>query len=102
MAEMWKRSARELAAQIAGGEVTSLAAVDAHIARIEEVNPGLNAVVWKRYDDARAEARDVDRRRAAGEPLGPLGGVPITIKESIDLAGAPTDTNFMLTVIGPP
>src|SRR5262245_38002424 len=90
MAEIWKRSARELAGQIAAGELTSLAAVDAHIARIEDVNPALNAVVWKRYDDARAEARDVDRRRAAGERLGPLGGVPITIKESLDLTGGPT------------
>jgi fatty acid amide hydrolase len=53
------------------------------------VNAQLNAVVVKRYDAARAEARAADRRRAAGERLGPLHGVPITIKECLDLEGTP-------------
>jgi fatty acid amide hydrolase len=43
-----------------------------------------------RYAEARAEARAADERRARGEPLGPLHGVPITIKESLDLAGTPS------------
>jgi len=51
------RSATALAAMIRGGEISALECVDAHIARIEEVNPQLNAVVVKRYDAARAEAR---------------------------------------------
>ena len=82
--------ARALAARIARGELSARDAVEAHIARIEEVNPALNAVVWKRYDEARAEAREVDRRRAAGQAPGPLAGVPITIKECLDLAGSPS------------
>jgi fatty acid amide hydrolase len=80
-------SAVELAARIARGEVSAVEAVEAHIARIEQVNPALNAVVVKRYDEARAEARTADERQAAGEPLGSLHGVPITTKESLDLAG---------------
>jgi fatty acid amide hydrolase len=80
-------SAVELAARIARGEVSAVEAIEAHIARIEQVNPALNAVVVKRYDQARVEARAADERQAAGEPLDPLHGVPITIKESLDLAG---------------
>lgn len=81
--------ARELAARIARGEVSAAEVVEAHIARIEQVNPALNAVVVQRYDAARAEARAADERRARGEPLGPLHGVPVTIKESLDVAGMP-------------
>ena len=81
--------AGELAALIAGGEISSAEAVEAHIARIERVNPALNAVVVKRYDAARAEVRAADARRAGGESLGPLHGVPITVKETLDLAGTP-------------
>jgi len=81
--------AGELAALIANGDLTSSEVVEAHIARIEEVNPRLNAVGWKRYDAGRAEAREADARRAAGAKLGPLHGVPVTIKESIDVAGSP-------------
>jgi Asp-tRNA(Asn)/Glu-tRNA(Gln) amidotransferase A subunit family amidase len=83
-------TASELARRIADGSLTSAEAVEAHIARIERVNPALNAVVVKRYDDARAEAREADRRRAASEPLGALHGVPITIKECLDFAGLPS------------
>jgi fatty acid amide hydrolase len=85
-----RMSAGELAAAIRGGEVSAADAVEASIARIEAVNPAINAVVVTRYDEARAEARAADERRARGEPLGPLHGVPITIKESLDLAGTPS------------
>ena len=83
-------SAIELARRIAQGEVSASEAVEAHIARIEQVNPALNAVVVKRYDAARAEARAADERRARGEPLPPLHGVPITVKDALDLAGTPS------------
>src|SRR5256885_3755803 len=82
--------AAELARQIAAGELTAAQAVEAYIARIEEVNPRLNALVVKRYDEARAEAREIDRKRAAGEALGPLAGVPVTVKECLDLTGTPS------------
>jgi fatty acid amide hydrolase len=83
-------SARELAASIASGEVSALEVVEVHIARIEAVNPKLNAVVVKRYDEARAEARQADEKRRRGEAFGQLQGVPITIKDSIDLEGLPS------------
>jgi fatty acid amide hydrolase len=88
--ELCDLSGRELAKKICRGEVSALEAVEAHIERIEAVNPLLNAVVVKRYDEARAEARELDQRRSAGQPLGPLSGVPITVKESLDVAGTPS------------
>lgn len=81
--------AAALAERIASGALGSEEVVEAHIARIEAQNPALNAVVWRRYDEARAEARAADRARAAGQPLGPLHGVPMSVKESLDLAGSP-------------
>ncbi|HEX3594681.1 MAG TPA: amidase family protein [Polyangiaceae bacterium] len=87
---VWKLGARELASRIARGDLTSSEVVAAHIERIESVNPLLNAVVVKRYDEAREEAAELDRKRAAGEALGPLHGVPMTIKECLDFGGLPS------------
>lgn len=83
-------SATVVARRIARGEITAREAVEAHIARIEAVNPRLNAVVVPRFEEARAEADAADERQARGEPLGPLHGVPITIKEAFAVAGTPT------------
>lgn len=80
-------TAAELAQRIKRGQVRALDAVEAYIARIEQLNPALNALVVPRFEQARAEAREIDRKRAAGEALGALAGVPITIKECLDLAG---------------
>ena len=79
-----------LAQEIRRGTVTAAAAVEAYIEKLEAVNPALNALVVRRFDEARAEARAVDHLRAAGAPLGPLGGVPVTVKECLDLAGTPS------------
>ena len=78
---------RALAAAILAGRVSSGEVVDACLARIEAVNPALNAVVQLRADDARADARRADDAVARGEPVGPLHGVPMTIKDSLDTAG---------------
>ncbi|MCS6847640.1 MAG: amidase family protein [Anaerolineae bacterium] len=83
-------SAVQLAKLIARGEVSSVEVTQAHIARIEEVNSKINAVVVRRFDQALREANEADARRARGEPLPPLHGVPITIKECLDLVGTPS------------
>src|SRR5262249_34691645 len=88
--QIWELGAKALAERIARGELGALDVVEEHIARIEEVNSRINAVVWTRYDEARAEAREIDRRRDEGKPLGPLAGVPITIKECLVLVGSPS------------
>src|SRR5690242_8532740 len=87
---LWYRSARELARLIASAQISACEVVDAHIARIEAVNPKLNAVVVKRFDAARKEAVVVDQKRAARDSLPPLAGVPVTVKECLDLAGTPS------------
>ncbi len=90
LADLTHASAVELAEQIARGEVSSQEVVEAHIAQIEQVNPRLNAVVVKRYGQARAEAKAADARRASGERLPPLHGVPVTIKECLAVEGTPS------------
>jgi amidase len=90
MSEIWQLSATELAQRIARRELSSAEVVDAHLARIDAVNPALNAVVRVLADEARAAAVVADRRLAAGETVGPLHGVPFTVKENIDMAGLPT------------
>ena len=82
-------SASEMARQIAAGTVTSRELVEAHIRRIESVNPRLNAVVVPLFAQARVEAELADQARARGELLGSLHGVPITIKECFHVAGTP-------------
>lgn len=84
-------SAIEIARSIASGEISASEVVEAHVQRIEAVNPSLNAVVVPLFDSARAEAKAADATRQRGEALGPLHGVPITIKESFDVAGCATN-----------
>lgn len=86
MNELCNGSATELAAMIRAKEVTSREVVDAHLERIAEVNPTLNAITVVLAEQARAAADAADR----SDPIGPLHGVPITVKENIDLLGTPT------------
>ena len=88
--ELWRRSALELAQLIRTGQASAREVVEAHLRRIDEVNPELNAVVVVLADRALAEADEADRRSAAGEATGPLHGVPVTIKENLDVAGTAT------------
>jgi fatty acid amide hydrolase len=88
-------SAREIAARIATGELASADIVERYFARLNAVNDKLNAVTVALYDSARRAAVYVDAARARGDKLGPLGGVPVTIKECFDLAG--TASTFGLT-----
>ena len=90
MTELWRLSATELARKIAAKEASSLEVIEAHLERIEAVNPKLNAIVRLLADDARAAASEADRAVAAAGPLGPLHGVPVTVKENIDMAGLAT------------
>ncbi len=88
--ELWRRGAGELAGLIRAGDVSSREVIDAHLDRIAEVNPQLNAVVRVLADEARAGADAADAAIKAGAQLGPLHGVPFTIKENIDVAGTAT------------
>ena len=93
--ELWRRGAVELAGMIASRQVSSREVIEAHLARIDEVNPRLNAVVRRLDTEALAAADAADQAVAAGAPLGPLHGVPMTVKENIDLAGTPTTNSVV-------
>lgn len=80
-------SAVTLAEKICSGAVTAQTVVEAHLARIAQVNPRLNAIVQLTADAALAEAADADADLARGHLRGPLHGVPFTIKDWIETAG---------------
>jgi Asp-tRNA(Asn)/Glu-tRNA(Gln) amidotransferase A subunit family amidase len=82
--------ATELAHSIAAGDIGAREAVDAHLDRIEEIDGQLNAVALPRFEEARREADAADAARRRGEPLGPLHGVPVTVKDQFHVAGLPT------------
>lgn len=84
--ELWRRGAGELAALIKSKQVSSVEVVQAHLDRIEAVNPVVNAVTVTLAESALSAARAADR----GDAEGPLHGVPFTIKENIDVAGSAT------------
>lgn len=80
----------DLCRAIREGEISAETLVDCAIAGIDSVNPAINAVVQLARDTARAHAREADCARSRGEPLGPLHGIPMTIKDSLDTAGVVT------------
>ena len=85
--ELTSFSATTLARFIRTNLVSSVAVVDAHLARLEAANPKLNAVVQLQAEAARQQAREADEAVSRGERLGPLHGIPITLKDSLDTAG---------------
>jgi amidase len=90
MGELWQLGALEIAAAVRNRETTSREVLDALVDRIDAVNGDLNAVVALLGDEAVKAADEADRAVADGAALGPLHGVPITVKENIDVVGWPT------------
>ena len=88
--ELWRKSALELAEGIRSKQFSSREVVDAHLARIDEVNPKVNAIIAVLSDEARAAADAADKTLASGSAIGPLHGVPYTVKINIDVAGQAT------------
>ena len=80
-------SATRLAGLLRARKVSAVEAVESYIARQLDVNDRLNAVVMNSYARARTEAKELDAKAARGEFVGPLHGVPITLKDSLDTAG---------------
>jgi amidase len=83
------RSASELTRAIARRDVGSLELLDHYLGRVERLNPRLNAVVHVGAEVARERARAADAALGRGESWGPLHGLPMTIKDSIEVAGMP-------------
>jgi Asp-tRNA(Asn)/Glu-tRNA(Gln) amidotransferase A subunit family amidase len=86
--DLWRMSATDLAGAIRSRQVSSREVIEAHLQRIEAVDPSVNAITTLLADQAPKAAAAADRAVAAGGDLPPLLGVPFTVKENIDLAGA--------------
>jgi amidase len=96
MTDLWRLSAADLAARIASKQVSAREAATSALDRLDAVNPQINAVVDHRPDDVLRQADAVDATIARGERLGPLAGVPVTIKVNVDQVGFATTNGLKL------
>src|SRR5262245_54036630 len=87
MQDLWRLSAADLAALVKSKKVSAREAATSALARLDAVNPKLNAVVEHRVDDVLKQAADVDAKIARSEEVGVLAGVPVTVKVNIDQEG---------------
>lgn len=87
---LWRLDAADIAARVSGRDISAKDAVGAAVERMRDVNPSLNAVVEDLGDAALADAARLDEAMAASGPVGPLHGVPVTIKVNVDQAGCAT------------
>ncbi len=96
MQDLWRLSAADLASLIKSKKVSAREAATVALARLDAVNPKINAVVDHRPDEVLKQAADVDAALARGEDPGPLAGVPVTIKVNVDQAGFATTNGLKL------
>lgn len=88
--ELYKKSAAELSALLRSKEVTACEILDDTLARIDAVEPKVDAFLSVTADTARAKAKEVDEKIARGETLGVLAGIPVGIKDNICTKGLKT------------
>src|SRR5215217_7266793 len=96
MQDLWRLSAADLASLIRSKKVSATEAATAALARLDAVNPKINAVVDHRPAEVLAEAAAIDAAIARGEAVGPLAGVPVTVKVNIDQVGFATTNGLKL------
>jgi amidase len=94
--ELWRMGATELATAIRTEQASSRQVVEAHLRRIAAVNPVVNALTVVLREQALDAADAADRTLARGHDVGPLHGVPFTVKENIDLAGTATTVGMKM------
>jgi amidase len=96
--ELWRMSALELAEVIRSRQASSQEVIEAHLRRIEAVNPSINAVTVVLSEQALEAAKAADRLVSRGGDLPPFHGVPFTVKDNIDVVGTPTTQGFKALV----
>src|SRR5229473_6660979 len=101
MSDLTWASAAEIAGAVSSGEVSAIEVIEATLRRIAALNPVLNAFTDVTAERARARAAAIDARRAKGEPLGTLAGVPFAVKNLFDIEGLPTRAGSKINVDGP-
>jgi len=87
---MIRNSASEMAAKLAAGETTSVVLTQAHLDRIAAVDADVHSFLYVDTEGALAQAAAVDAKRAKGEKLSPLAGVPLALKDVMAQKGVPT------------
>jgi len=88
--ELTRKTATELAAAVTAGDVSAVEVAQAHLDQIAAVDDRVRAFLHVATGEALAQARAVDEKRARGESLGPLAGVPVAVKDLFATAGLPT------------
>ena len=96
MEDLWRRSAADIAALVRSKKISATEAASAALARLDAVNPSINAVVDHRPEDVLAQAGAIDAALRRNESVGPLAGVPVTIKVNIDQQGFATTNGLKL------
>ena len=96
MDALWRMSAAEIARLVRAREVSAVEVATDALARLDAVNPAINAVIDHRPDEVLAEAASVDAALARGETIGCLAGVPVTIKVNTDQAGFATTNGLRM------
>src|SRR6202020_3428495 len=96
MKDSWRLPAHELAGLIRAKKVSAKEAATSALARLDAVNPAINAVVDHRPEDVLAQAAAIDAAIARNEAVGPLAGVPVTVKVNIDQEGFATTNGLKL------
>ncbi len=96
MDDLWRRSAADIAALVRSKSISATEAAAAALARLDAVNPSSNAVVDHRPEDVLAQAGAIDAAIGRNESVGPLAGVPVTIKVNIDQQGFATTNGLKL------
>ena len=96
MNQLTDKSIRELAKGLHDKQFSATELLEAHFQRIDELEPKLNAFVHFDRENARRSAQETDRARARSEPLGSLGGIPVTIKGCLDVKGWPSPAGSLL------
>ncbi|SIR79660.1 amidase family protein [Microbacterium sp. RURRCA19A] len=98
LSNLTRRSASSLAEAIRRREVSSEEVVRAHLERIDDINPSVNALVSYRPDEAIARARELDALSARGLSMGALHGLPFAVKDLMDVRGLPTTSGSRIHV----
>jgi amidase len=96
MSDLWQQSASNLAKLIKNSEVSALEVTESALARLNKVNPSINAVVTEMPEEALFAAKQIDKSIAKGDEIGILGGVPVTVKVNVDQVGHATTNGLQL------
>ena len=94
MKDILSQDATDQLKALAALQISARELLEASVVRVDRLNPKLNAVVSRDLDRAYASARIIDERRARGESLGLLGGLPMTVKDTFDVEGLPASAGM--------